>query len=59
MFGPENFAVFRHFAMNILKGAPPAIRGSTSINLKRKRAGFDVQYLEQVMRGASLDKSGI
>ncbi len=56
---PENFAVLRHFAMNILKGAPPAKRGSTSINLKRMRAGFDVQYLEQVMAGAGLVKSGI
>jgi len=57
--GPENFAVLRHFAMNILKGAPPAKRGSTSTNLKRMRAGFDVQYLEQVMKGAGLDKTGI
>ena len=56
---PENFAVLRHFAMNILKGAPPAKRGSNSINLKRMRAGFDVQYLGQVMAGAGLVKSGI
>jgi len=56
--GPENFAVLRHFAMNILKGAPPAKRGSTSINLKRMRAGFDNAYLEQVMRGAGLENSG-
>lgn len=56
---PENFAVLRHFAMNILKGAPPAKRGSTSTNLKRIRAGFDVQYLEQVMAVAGLGKSGI
>lgn len=56
---PENFAVLRHFAMNILKGAPPAKRGSTSTNLKRIRAGFDINYLEQVMRDAGLENSGI
>ena len=54
---PENFAVLRHFAMNILKGAPPAKRGSTSTNLKRVRAGFDINYLEQIMKGAGLVKS--
>jgi len=48
---PENLAVLRHFAMNILKGAPPAKKGSVSKNLKRIRAGYDIQYLEQVMKG--------
>ena len=55
---PENFAVLRHFAMNILKGALPAKRGSTSTNLKRVRAGFDINYLDQIMKGAGLVKSG-
>lgn len=57
--GPENFAAIRHFALNILKGAPPAKKGSVSTNLKRIRAGYDIQYLEQVMRGAGLGNSGI
>ena len=43
--------------MNILKGALPAKRGSTSTNLKRVRAGFDINYLEQIMKGAGLVKS--
>jgi len=51
---PENVAVIRHFAINILKGAPLARRGNKSIKLKRMRAGFDIEYLEEVMKGAGL-----
>ena len=37
-FGPENTAVLRHFAMNILKFAPNAMKSNPSKNLKRKKA---------------------
>lgn len=56
---PENMTVLRHFALNILKGAPPARKGNSSINMKRHRAGWDIHYLEQTMANAGLVKSGI
>lgn len=55
---PENVAVLRHFAMNILKSAPPAKKGSKSINLKRRRAGFDIKYLENVLGNVGLGITG-
>lgn len=58
-FGPENTAVLRHFAMNILKFAPNAMKSNPSKNLKRKKAMMNTAYLEEVMRSAGLAASGI
>jgi hypothetical protein len=40
--------------MNILRKAPQAKKNTPSINLKRKRAAMDNDYLEQIMTGAGL-----
>jgi len=56
---PENFGIFRHLAMNILRGAPNAKNSSPSINLKRRRAAMDTPYLEDMMRRAGLVVSDI
>jgi hypothetical protein len=45
--------------MNILRGAPNAKNSSPSKNLKRMRAGMDIDYLETVMQGAGLAASTI
>jgi predicted transposase YbfD/YdcC len=42
---PQNFAVLRHIALNLLRHAP----GKGSINTKRFRAALDDQYLLQVL----------
>lgn len=55
---PENFAVLRQFALNILKSAPPAKRGSISIKAKRTRAGYDLKYLQQTLRLAARENTG-
>jgi hypothetical protein len=47
-------------AMNILRGAPEAKKGSPSIKLKRRRAGMDLNYLKQIIKKAvTPDNSGI
>jgi predicted transposase YbfD/YdcC len=46
--GPENFAVLRHIALNLLQREPRHQRG---IKARRKRAGWDRQYLLQVLTG--------
>jgi predicted transposase YbfD/YdcC len=57
---PENFGIMRHLVMNILRGAPEAKKGSPSINLKRRRAGMDLTYLDQIIKKAvTPDNSGI
>ena len=43
---PENMAVLRHFALNLLKKENSKKR---SIKMKRLRAGWDEQYLTQVL----------
>ena len=55
---PENFAVLRHFAMNILKSAPPAKKGSNGIKAKRTRAGYDLKYLQETLRLATRGNTG-
>lgn len=54
--GPENIGVLRHIAMNILRKAPPAKKNTPSINLKRKRASMDRDYLQEIIVGGGLEK---
>lgn len=42
---PQNFAVLRHIALNLLRHAP----GKGSIKTKRFRAALDDHYLRQVL----------
>lgn len=58
-FAPENFAVLRHFALNILKSAPPAKKGSNGMKAKRTRAGYDMKYLKETLRLATRENTGI
>lgn len=43
--GAKNMAVVRHFAINLVR----AIKDKRSIKLRRKRAGWDVEYLASVL----------
>ena len=43
--GAKNMAVVRHFAINLVR----AITDKRSIKLRRKRAGWDVEYLASVL----------
>ena len=43
---PENMAIVRHVALNLLSRAKPV----TSFKNRRKKAGWDVDYLETVLR---------
>jgi predicted transposase YbfD/YdcC len=45
---PENFSILRHIALNILRQDTTAKK---SIKLKRLRAGWDTDYLEQLLDG--------
>lgn len=45
-FAGENLVVIRHLALNLLKREPTIKRG---IAIKRKRAGWDNSYLEQLL----------
>jgi predicted transposase YbfD/YdcC len=47
--GPENMAVVRHMALNLLSQAKP----NTSLKNRRKRAGWNTTYLEQLIRSAA------
>ena len=46
---PANTAVVRHPALNLLSRAKPI----TSFKNRRKRAGWNTDYLEAVIRGAA------
>jgi predicted transposase YbfD/YdcC len=46
--GPQNFAVLRHIALNLLRREPHHKRG---LKARRKRAGWDRRYLLQVLMG--------
>jgi predicted transposase YbfD/YdcC len=45
--GPENMAVVKHMAMNLLRDARP----STSLKNRRKLAGWNLDYLDALIRG--------
>lgn len=45
-FGPQNMAVVRHFAMNLLRNAP----GKQSFAVRRKKATWNADYLETIIR---------
>jgi len=44
--GPQNMAIVRHTALNLLSRAKP----TTSLKNRRKRAGWNVDYLEALIR---------
>jgi predicted transposase YbfD/YdcC len=44
--GPQNMAIIRHTALNLLARAKPTV----SMKNRRKRAGWNVDYLETVIR---------
>ena len=44
--GPENMAVVKHMAMNLVRQASP----TTSLKNRRKLAGWDLAYLETLIR---------
>jgi predicted transposase YbfD/YdcC len=46
--GPENLAVLRHIALNLLRREDTA---KISIRAKRKKAGWDNSYLLKVLTG--------
>jgi predicted transposase YbfD/YdcC len=45
-YGPENMAIVRHMALNLARQAPP----TTSLKNRRKLAGWDLSYLETLIR---------
>jgi predicted transposase YbfD/YdcC len=45
-YGPENMAVVRHMAANLLRQAKPTV----SLKNRRKRAGWNTAYLETLIR---------
>ncbi len=45
-YGPENMAIVKHMAMNLARQAPP----TTSRKNRRKLAGWDLSYLETLIR---------
>ena len=44
--GPENMAIVKHMAMNLVRKASP----TTSLKNRRKLAGWDLDYLETLIR---------
>ncbi len=47
--GPENMAVIKHMAMNLIRQAKP----TTSLTNRRKLAGWNLDYLDALIRGAA------
>jgi predicted transposase YbfD/YdcC len=45
-YGPANMAIVKHVAMNLLTQAKP----TTSLKNRRKRAGWNQDYLEKIIR---------
>jgi predicted transposase YbfD/YdcC len=48
-YGPENMAVVKHMAINLLRSAKP----TTSLKNRRKLAGWNVAYRDPLIRGAA------
>ena len=46
--GPENMAIVRHMALNMLQ----APKSKTSLKVRRKKAGWNPTYLGDILRGA-------
>ena len=46
--GPENMAIVRHMALNMLQ----APKSKTSLKVRRKKAGWNADYLGKILRGA-------
>ena len=46
--GPENMAIVRHMALNMLQ----APKSRTSLKVRRKKAGWNADYLGDILRGA-------
>ena len=44
--GPQNMAIVRHIAMNLLRAAP----GKQSFAVRRKKASWNTDYLEAIIR---------
>lgn len=44
--GAHNMAVVRHFALNLIRAAP----GKQSLKLRRKRAGWDTNFLNDILK---------
>ena len=44
--GPQNMAIIRHTTLNLLSRAKPTV----SLKNRRKRAGWNVDYLETIIR---------
>ncbi len=44
--GPQNMAVVKHMALSLLHRAAPA----TSLKNRRKRAGWNLDYLDALIR---------
>ena len=45
--GPQNMSVFRHIAMNLLR----ATKTKASLKVRRKKAGWNTAYLDEILRG--------
>jgi hypothetical protein len=44
--GPQNMAIIRHTTLNLLSRAKPTL----SLKNRRKRAGWNIDYLETMIR---------
>lgn len=47
--GPQNMAIVKHMAMNLLRSSKP----TASLKVRRKKAGWDTSYLKDVLSGAA------
>jgi predicted transposase YbfD/YdcC len=48
-YGPQNMAVVKHMATNL----PNAAKPTTSLKNRRKLAGWNIGYLDQLVRGTA------
>lgn len=44
--GAQNMAIVRHFALNLIRSVP----GKQSLKLRRKRAGWDTAFLNEILK---------